>query len=95
MPPKMASAGSSSSASAALQSQIVRLCQQHGGGGISKDMIEQSLSDAPRTDLLQALNALLTSSRLRMHQTSTGGILFELQSEATASRNRVLDGLSA
>lgn len=95
MPPR-AMAAQSSSVAAALQSQIVQLCEQHGGdGGVSKDFIEQSLSEAPREALLGALNTLLTSSRLKMSQTSTGTIQFELQSEATASRIRVLDGLSA
>ena len=80
---------------ASLQAQIVKLCESHGEMGITKDTIEQSLADAPRDVLLLALNGLLEFGRMAMNKTSTGAILFKMQSEQQASLTRSMDGLSA
>jgi len=91
----MAPKRQSAAASAALQAQILKLCEQHAGGGVTKETIEEGLSDVPRDMLLEALNGLLQSGRLAMRRAPGGAILFELQSDEAASRARVLDGLSA
>ena len=80
-------------AGAPTHDAIIQCCKKHeASGGVKQEVLEQSLSHIPQSEMLGALNQLMTSGKVVACPGHDKKLVFRLQSDEQAAK---FQGLSA